>query len=167
LLEQATEESPFRAAALRFVNVIGRNPASDLFERHNPESQILILAVQAARTEGAFSVFGCDIPTLDGTAFRDYVDVRNVCLGISSALSFLQQNPKTSFRFWNLGSNCLQSVRSVLEAVEKMFDSQLQLEFVERRDEDLARTVADLSLARRELSWTANYSFEESLPTLG
>jgi UDP-glucose 4-epimerase len=166
LLEQATEESPVRAAALRFFNVIGRDPASGLFERHNPESHILPLAVRAARTGGSFSVFGCDFPTPDGTAVRDYVDVRDVCRGISSALSFLQQNPKTAFRVWNLGSNYPQSVRGVLQAVEKMFDSQLQLEYVERRDGDPARAVADLSRARRELNWTADYSFEESLQTL-
>jgi UDP-glucose 4-epimerase len=159
LLEKATEESPVRAAALRFFNVIGRDPASDLFERHNPESHILPLAVQAAKSGGSFSVFGCDFPTPDGTAVRDYVDVRDVCRGISSALSFMQQHPETAFRVWNLGSNCPQSVRDVMEAVEKMFDSQLQFDCVERRDGDPARAVADLS--------RANYSFEESLRTLG
>ncbi len=67
-----------RTAVLRYFNVIGADDEGELWEWHEPETHVLPNLLQAAREEVAFQLFGTDHPTPDGTAVRDYVDVRDL-----------------------------------------------------------------------------------------
>jgi UDP-arabinose 4-epimerase len=55
-----------RFAILRYFNAAGADPDADLPERHDPETHLIPLAIDAG--QGApLSMFGTDYPTSDGT----------------------------------------------------------------------------------------------------
>jgi UDP-glucose 4-epimerase len=166
LLGETCASGGFSAAALRFFNVIGRDPNSDLGEHHEPESHILPLALEAAKERRPFSIFGQDFDTFDGTAIRDYVDVRDICRGLFLAMRFLEDNEEVSFRAWNLGSDVQLSVRGLLEQLGQILDSPIEITFQKRRAGDPARAVANIDRAREELDWHPTYGFRDSVLSL-
>lgn len=69
-----------RSACLRYFNAAGADPEAKLGERHDPESHLIPLALQAASGRRAgLSVYGTDYDTPDGTCIRDYVHVSDLC----------------------------------------------------------------------------------------
>jgi UDP-glucose 4-epimerase len=114
----------------------------------------LLLQVASGRRPSA-QIFGRDYDTPDGTCIRDYVHVLDLCDAHLSALQFLQEGRSGAF---NLGNGNGFSVLEVLAAVEKITGRRLDLIDAPRRDGDPARLVADASRARRELSWSTQYS---------
>ena len=64
-------------AALRYFNACGA--WDDFGERHEPETHIIPLLLQAISGEStAFNIFGEDFSTPDGTCLRDYVHVLDI-----------------------------------------------------------------------------------------
>ena len=69
-----------RSACLRYFNAAGADPEAKLGERHDPESHLIPLALQAASGRRAgLSVYGTDYDKPDGTCIRDYVHVSDLC----------------------------------------------------------------------------------------
>src|SRR5260370_38783242 len=62
-----------RWVALRYFNAAGAS--AQLGECRDPETHLIPLAIEAALTGVALSVFGTDYPTEDGAAVRDYIHV--------------------------------------------------------------------------------------------
>jgi UDP-glucose 4-epimerase len=115
----------------------------------------LLLQVASGRRPSA-QIFGRDYDTPDGTCIRDYVHVLDLCDAHLAALRFLQAGSRSGA--FNLGNGKGFSVLEVLAAVEKVTGRRLNLIDARRREGDPARLVADASLARRELSWSTQYS---------
>jgi len=69
-----------RWAALRYFNAAGADVEAGLDERHDPETHLVPIVVDAAlgRRE-AVTVFGNDYDTPDGTCVRDYIHVLDLC----------------------------------------------------------------------------------------
>jgi UDP-glucose 4-epimerase len=58
-----------RVALLRYFNASGADPDGQLSERHDPETHLIPLAIDAASGRGPpLQIFGADYPTSDGTA---------------------------------------------------------------------------------------------------
>ena len=63
-----------RAVCLRYFNAAGADPDGQLGERHNPETHLIPLVLQAASGRRPdITLFGRDYATPDGTCIRDYV----------------------------------------------------------------------------------------------
>ena len=78
-------------AALRYFNASGADLSAGLGERHEPESHLIPLVLEAALGRGGLklTVFGTDHPTPDGTCLRDYVHVRDLAEAHLAALEYL------------------------------------------------------------------------------
>ncbi len=64
--------------------------AGRIGERHRPETHVVPLAIQSALgLRGAFTLFGDDYDTRDGTAVRDYVHVQDLADAHVQALRHL------------------------------------------------------------------------------
>ena len=75
---------------LRYFNVAGADPEGDLPERHEPETHLIPLAIDAATGYGPpFSIFGTDYPTADGTCERDFIHVSDLAAAHVEALRHL------------------------------------------------------------------------------
>jgi UDP-arabinose 4-epimerase len=154
VLEDYAAAHGLRPMILRYFNAAGADPDGELGERHDPETHLIPLALQAAAgLRPGFTVFGTDYDTPDGTCVRDYVHVHDLARAHVLALERLLAGgaPLTV----NLGTGKGYSVREVLDAVERVTGRKVTVTEGARRAGDPPVLVADPSLARQELGWSA------------
>jgi UDP-glucose 4-epimerase len=145
-----------KSICLRYFNACGADPEGELGERHDPETHLIPLALQAVSgRRGALTVFGRDYDTPDGTCIRDYVHVADLCDAHVKALEWLNSDG-TSAAF-NLGNGAGFSVAEVVEAVGRVTGKPVPIIEGSRRAGDPARLVADSTLARQSLGWKPQY----------
>lgn len=146
-----------RSVALRYFNAAGAHPDGLLGERHDPETHLIPLVLQAAsgrRTH--IGVFGTDYDTPDGTCIRDYIHVQDLVEAHLLALDWLLQG-KASTAF-NLGNGHGFSIREVIHAVETVTGQRVTVQDLPRRPGDPAILVADSTRARAALGWQPQYT---------
>jgi UDP-arabinose 4-epimerase len=148
ILADARAAEGLRVAILRYFNAAGADPDGELTERHEPETHLIPLAIDAATGQGPpLSIFGTDYPTADGTCERDFIHVSDLATAHVEALHYLAAgNPSLTL---NLGGGKAASVRSVIATVERITGCTVPLIQAARRPGDPPVLVADASLARR------------------
>ena len=145
-----------RSVALRYFNAAGADPEGELGERHQPETHLIPLVLQAASGKRKnISVFGTDYDTEDGTCMRDYIHVYDLCMAHLLALKYLLDGGET--RVFNLGNGEGYSVRQVIESVERVTGRSIEVVEADRRPGDPARLVADSTAAEEVLGWQRRY----------
>lgn len=152
----------FRSVCLRYFNAAGADPDGQLGERHDPETHLIPLILQAAsgRREN-IQVFGRDYETPDGTCIRDYIHILDLCSAHLLALEYLV-NGGESDRF-NLGNGAGFSVQEVLDAVIKVSGKPVKVIDGPRREGDPARLVADSKRALSVLHWKPVFTDLETI----
>lgn len=146
----------FCYSTLRYFNAAGADPHGRLHERHDPETHLIPLILQAANGDRAgITVYGRDYPTIDGTCVRDYIHVSDICDAHLLALSQLTETNTNAI--YNLGNGQGYSVQQVIDAARTVTRSRVNVIEGNRRDGDPAVLVADSSLARTKLGWTPKY----------
>ena len=146
-----------KSTALRYFNAAGADPACRLGERHDPETHLIPLVLQAAsgRRE-AIRVYGRDYDTPDGTCIRDYIHIQDLCRAHLLALQRLWDGaPSTAY---NLGNGAGFSVQEVIDSARQVTGVDFQVIDAPRRPGDAARLVADATGAARELGWQPEYA---------
>jgi len=145
-----------KSVCLRYFNAAGADPEGQLGERHDPETHLIPLVLQAASgRRPAINVFGRDYDTPDGTCIRDYIHIVDLCEAHWLALDWLR-NGGESQRF-NLGNGNGFSVQQVIDVAERVSGKAIQVIDGPRRAGDPARLVADAALARKNLGWKPAY----------
>ena len=146
-----------RFAALRYFNAAGADPEGELFERHEPETHLIPLALRAATGQGpALQVFGTDYPTPDGTCIRDYIHVSDLARAHVLALKHLLAGGET-LRL-NLGTGKGLSVRQIIAGIEALTGRRMPVIWSPRRPGDPPALVADPREARVKLGFVAGSS---------
>lgn len=141
-----------RYAALRYFNAAGADPDGELGERHDPETHLVPLVLDAAMgARQRIDIFGTDYPTPDGTAVRDYVHVSDLADAHVKAIEHLIAGGE-SLRL-NLGTGRGCSVREVIEAVDRVTGRKVPFRETQRRPGDPPMLVADPRRAKRVLGW--------------
>ncbi len=145
-----------KSVCLRYFNAAGADPEGQLGERHEPETHLIPLVLQAAsgRRESV-QVFGRDYDTPDGTCIRDYVHVTDLCEAHLLAMGRLLKGGSSAA--FNLGNGNGFSVQEMIDTACKVTDRDIPVNDAPRREGDPARLVADAALARRELGWSPRY----------
>ena len=162
ILRDAASAQGLRFAILRYFNACGADPSGELAERHDPETHLIPLAIDAAIGKGPLlQIFGSDYPTRDGTCERDYVHVSDLAAAHVAALRHLNEG-KSSLTV-NLGAGQAHSILDVIAVVERLTGRPLPLEWAERRPGDPPTLVADASLARRLLRFNPRHSDLETI----
>ncbi len=149
-----TSQNGWRIARLRYFNPVGAHPSGRIGEdpSGHPNNLFPILSQLAIKRRSSFKVFGSDWPTPDGTGVRDYIHVMDVAEGHTAALDALLTSGPQLITL-NLGSGKGYSVLEVLKAFEKASGVTVNYELVDRRQGDVAITVADPQFAYRRLGW--------------
>jgi UDP-glucose 4-epimerase len=146
-----------KSTCLRYFNAAGADPEGEIGERHEPETHLIPLVLQAASGRRSHvTVFGIDYDTPDGTCIRDYIHVNDLCDVHLSALQRLWAGGQNTT--YNLGNGNGFSVRQVIETAQTVVGYRIPVEYAERRVGDPARLVADSHLAQQELGWRPQYS---------
>ena len=145
------------AIALRYFNAAGSDPEGRLGERHNPETHLIPLILDAARgTRKDIKIFGSDYDTPDGTCVRDYIHVADLATAHVLAVDSLLAKGDDNTGFYdamNLGTSNGHSVREVIEAAKQVTGVDFKVVEQARRPGDPACLVADASKAQSVLGW--------------
>ena len=151
-----------KSTALRYFNAAGADPDGETGERHEPETHLIPLALDAVAGNGRpLTVFGEDYPTADGTCIRDYIHVADLAEAHVAALRALLGGADSNA--YNLGTGNGFTVRQVIEAVEQATGRMVPHGIGPRRAGDPAALVADPSAANRELDWRPAMSDLDSI----
>jgi UDP-glucose 4-epimerase len=145
-----------RSVALRYFNACGAEPGSGLGEEHDPETHLIPLLLGAVRTGRPITLFGDDYPTPDGTCIRDYIHVSDLAEAHILAVEYLIAGGASDA--FNAGTGAGQSVRDVLDAVEKVTGRKVPYVMGPRRAGDAAVLVADSGKLQRSLDWKPRYT---------
>lgn len=164
MLEACVAAHGLQAIALRYFNACGADAQGRTGERHDPETHLIPLVIQAAQGKRPhISVYGTDYDTPDGTCIRDYVHVSDLATGHVAALTKLIDTNAPMFRAINLGTGSGLSVRGVIDAVKRVSKSDFKVVETARRARDPAALVADARLARSFLDWHVRHSDIEQI----
>ncbi|MEN8640149.1 UDP-glucose 4-epimerase GalE [Pseudomonas sichuanensis] len=146
-----------RSVCLRYFNAAGADPEGECGERHEPETHLIPLILQAASgRRPAITVFGRDYDTPDGTCIRDYIHVADLASAHALAVDYLVAGgASTAF---NLGNGLGFSVQQVIDTVRDVTGREVCVENAPRRAGDPPRLVADAGKARQLLGWKPVYS---------
>jgi UDP-glucose 4-epimerase len=151
-----------KSTCLRYFNAAGADPDGELGERHQPETHLIPLILQAASgRRPTIRVFGNDYPTEDGTCIRDYIHIIDLCTAHALALEYMQQTGSSAR--YNLGNGQGFSVQQVIDNVRKITGKDINVTQDARRPGDPAVLVADSSLAQQQLGWQPKYNSIESI----
>ena len=152
----------FEFVTLRYFNASGADLDCELGEVHEPETHLIPRAMMALQGDLCdFAVFGSDYDTPDGTAIRDYTHVADIADAHIAALARLLANGGSGI--FNLGTGHGYSVREVIEAISSATGRKIPLLLKPRRPGDPPVLIADPSLARTELKFTAPRSSLETI----
>ena len=146
-----------QAVRLRYFNAAGADPEGELGERHQPETHLIPLVLQAASGRRShITVFGTDYDTPDGTCIRDYIHVSDLCEAHWLALQRLWKGGGGGA--FNLGNGNGFSVQQVIDVAQAVTGRKIAVMQGERRPGDPARLVADSRRAQTELGWVPQYA---------
>jgi UDP-glucose 4-epimerase len=156
ILDDFRDAYGFRSYSLRYFNAAGADSGGELGERHDPETHLIPLVLQAASGRRShISIFGRDHETPDGTCIRDYVHVEDLCDLHWRALSALRAGGKGGV--FNAGNAGGYSVSQVIEAANEVTGRAIAVADAPRRAGDPPILVADASRAEADLGWKPNY----------
>ncbi|MEW2911291.1 UDP-glucose 4-epimerase GalE [Leisingera sp. JC11] len=162
MLRDCSAAHGLRFAALRYFNAAGADPEGDLSERHDPETHLLPLAMQAASgRRGPLQVFGTDYPTRDGSCERDYIHVSDLARGHVLAVDYLAAGGSSTAL--NLGSGTGHTIFEALEAIRSVTGKAVPHELAPRRAGDPPSLTADPGLAEETLGFRTERSGLEQI----
>lgn len=146
-----------RSVCLRYFNAAGAHCEGLLAERHEPETHLIPLVLQAASGRRAqVSVFGRDYPTPDGSCVRDYIHVQDLAQAHWLALQYLGDGGDSNV--FNLGNSQGYSVQEVIEAARQVSHRAIKVVEGPRRVGDPAVLVADSSKIKQLLGWQPRFA---------
>lgn len=141
------------AIRLRLFNVAGCGDG--LGEEHEPETHVIPNVLNAAKSDGVFTIEG------DGEAVRDFVHVCDVADAVFMALRALRSGaPGCPV---NICSGQGHSVQGVLRTACKVTGRRIKATMGPRRDGDVDRLVGRNDAAKACLGWAPKRSFEEQV----
>ena len=156
----ATNED-WNVTSLRYFNPMGAHESGLIGE--DPEGAPNNLLPYVARVASGklekVMVFGDDYDTPDGTGVRDYIHVVDLAKAHVAALNHLD-HPNV-YKVYNIGTGHTDSVFDMIHAFEKASGKTIPYEVVARRPGDIASCYADVSLAKEELGWTAQFTTQD------
>ena len=164
VLQSCVSAYGLQAIALRYFNACGADAKGRTGERHDPETHLIPLVIQAARgVRPHIKIYGTDYNTPDGTCIRDYIHVSDLATGHVAAVAHLLKSSDPGFAAINLGTGAGQSVRQVIEAVKKVSGRDFEVIEDVRRPGDPDQLVADVRAAHTTLNWQAAHSDIEQI----
>ena len=156
MLRDLSAASDLRHVALRYFNVAGSDPQGRIGQSTKKATLLIKVAAQAVvgKREGV-SIYGTDYPTPDGTGVRDYIHVTDLAQAHLDALAYLRKGGESTTL--NCGYGHGYSVREVLDMVEKVSGSPLNITEEPRRAGDPPDLVSHAVRIRDTLGWEPKY----------
>ena len=153
----------FSAICLRYFNPIGAHSSGLLWENPKgiPTNLVPFLMKVAKKEIEQITIFGGNYITPDGTCIRDYIHVEDVAQAHLQAFDYIQKYIQQSsevenwlpnfFEAFNIGTGTWKSVKEMLAITESIVWEPIAHTIGERREGDVAISVANPSKAKKML----------------
>ena len=140
-----------QAITLRFANVIGRNSAH--------KKGLITKVIKAIKSNEEIIIYG------DGSATRDFIDVRDLCDGIVLALKKLSNSAGHGFHEkYHLASGNKVTVIDLVNKLASLSNTpNPRIVFAEARAGEVANNFASFDKASRALGFKPVFSLNETL----
>ncbi|MGI9212645.1 MAG: UDP-glucose 4-epimerase GalE [Methylococcaceae bacterium] len=156
MLRDVSMVTPLRYVTLRYFNVAGTDPDGQIGQSTRKATLLIKVAAEVAvGKREKLLMFGTDYPTADGTCIRDYLHVSDLADAHVQALTYLRNGGASST--FNCGYGHGYSVREVIDAVNRVHGTPIQVEEMPRRPGDPPRLVAAVSAIHEQLGWVGRY----------
>lgn len=154
-----------KAISLRYFNPIGAHPSGAIGELPLgiPNNLVPFITQTAACIRPVLQIFGNDYATPDGTCIRDYLHVVDLAKAHVKALEFLENQHKSCYHVYNVGTGKGNSVWEVIKAFEKVTGQKVNYTIAPRRSGDIAQVYANTDKIKIELQWQPTYTLEDAL----
>jgi UDP-glucose 4-epimerase len=144
----------------RYFNVAG---AAALELRDKSRQNLIPITINKLKSSLSPEIFGDDYDTPDGTAIRDYVDVRDIANAHLKAIEYLTQNSDS--HILNIGTGHGASVREVIGMTQEIMGINIAPIIKNRRSGDISAIAADCTKAREVIGFESNYTLREMIET--
>lgn len=136
---------------LRYFNVAG-----DELGYVDPDAKnVFPIVVDKINKKEAFTIFGDDYSTRDGTCIRDYIDVRDL---VEAHILAVESDFKGIL---NLGSGEGYSVKELVESFKEVSGVDFEVITEGRRAGDPAKVIASNKKAREVLGWEPKHDLKD------
>lgn len=158
VLTQACKENDIRLTILRYFNVIGCGDFDSSFD-HSAET-LLPSSARSILAGNSPVIYGGNLATPDGTAMRDYLDVRDLAAAhrVIASSGSLQER-----QVFNVSKGIPISVKTILDQLLAISGYTLEPKLVAAREGDPEEVWANASPELSELGWSPTYSMEASI----
>jgi len=161
ILADCSEELGLSWLVLRYFNVIGN---SDFAFSQDTSSECLVPnAYRRIQAQKPPEVFGTNFNTPDGTALRDYVDVRDLAAAHVKAANYLIQAKNVVGQSIAVGTGTPHSVLEVIKALYEEAQQPLKIHDCGQHPADPDAVWADASPANTLLDWSPAHALESSI----
>ena len=131
-----------RVCCLRYFNVYG------VKQRFNPYGNVIPIFVQQLLKGEPLTIYG------DGNQTRDFIDVLDI---VSSNLLAYEREAEGSF---NIGTGVATTLNELVAHVFKAVGKEVDVVYAPPRDGEVLHSLADISKAKRELTFSPHTSIE-------
>lgn len=145
-----------KSIIFRYFNAAGADPDGEIGERHDPETHLIPLVMDAILGGRTLKIFGDDYPTADGTCIRDYIHVVDLARAHILGLERLLSGGASAV--YNLGNGNGYSVKQIIECAEKVSGRKVPYEVAPRRPGDPAALIGSAEKAIAELGWKPEFA---------
>ena len=162
LCDISSVNKKMKILSLRYFNPIGSDLNAGLADQPlgRPENLMPIM-IESIKRNKKLLIFGNDYNTRDGTCIRDYVHIKDIVKGHIDAISVLD-NLK-NYTSMNLGLGKGISVLELVKLFIRINKVKINYNFTQRRDGDVDICFADVSLAKKIISWKPKYNYEDMI----
>ena len=152
MLSVLTHATSLRYVSLRYFNVAGAYHDGSIGEDHNPETHLIPNLLKATlNPDKAFTLYGTNHQTKDGTAVRDYVHVEDLVEAHKLALDYLVKTNQSDV--FNLGTEQGYSVKEILDTTMAVTNQKIKVNYADKRPGDPATLIASHQKAYELLNW--------------
>jgi len=160
IISEYSAKHAIRSIILRYFNV-GGSLNSNL--KDTSIENLIPITISKLKSGSTPEIFGDDYETLDGTAIRDYVDVRDVTSAHMLAIDYL--SGKSNSQILNIGTGKGHSVLEIINLTQKVMGIHKAPLIMGRREGDISTITADISLAKKVLGFETKFDLLEMIQT--
>ncbi|MBO8221451.1 UDP-glucose 4-epimerase GalE [Prochlorococcus marinus] len=161
IIQNCADQLNFSFISLRYFNVIGNDNFPMAFD--NSEECLVPKIYKAIINKKLPKVFGTDFETSDGTAIRDYIDVRDLSYIHFLAAKHLMESKKNLNKFFNVGSGKPVSVLEIINSFSRLLAIKIMYEDVGRNPADPSKVWANNEKFFRNFGWQPKHSIDSSI----
>jgi len=145
--------------SLRYFNAAGADPDLKHGYTQEPASNLIPILARAAINGDTINVYGNDYETADGTAERDYTHVADIATAHLAAMQYLEDGGVSGA--FNIGAGSTTSVLAAIDAFNRVNQTNIKYNIVDRRPGDPKQTFADITKAKNSFGWEPVYTLDD------